>query len=126
MKRQLLSMFVLVILALLGQYIVNAQVPPVFAHPVTLDTSSYRKFDSIVQVNGANTFHVGDDYYNSDLKVLASSCGDVVDRIPLGGGDHGFGNVIILRHVFANITVYTVYGHLASFADGTEIGRHIQ
>lgn len=87
-----------------------------FALPVTRDQSSYRKYDSKAI---AGKFHTGSDYYNSDLKVLASNCGTVVAMYYDGSGDRGLGNTLIIKHNIADGgTAYSLYGHLASFESG--------
>ena len=93
-----------------------------FALPVTSDTGGYRKFDSTA-VPGK--FHAGDDYYNANLKVLATTCGTVVSKITNGNGDHGFGNVLIIKHTQSTGTVYSLYGHLASFAANTDVNKKV-
>jgi len=94
-----------------------------FSLPVTKDQNSYRKFDSTA-VKG--NFHTGDDYYNKDLKALSSNCGVVEDKILNGKGDHGLGNTLIIKHTLENGTaIYSLYGHLASFSQGTDKGKTI-
>lgn len=85
--------------------------------------AGYRKFDSQAI---AGKFHTGDDYYNSDLKVMASNCGTVVAKIKNGYGDHGLGNTLIIRHTLMLGYIYTVYGHLASFAPGTDVNSTVK
>jgi murein DD-endopeptidase MepM/ murein hydrolase activator NlpD len=93
-----------------------------FSSPVTRDTGGYRKFDSKAI---AGKFHAGDDYYNSDLKVLAVNCGVVVSKIVSGKGDHGLGNTLIIRHDLMGGPIYSVYGHLASFASGIGVNSYV-
>jgi len=93
-----------------------------FSLPVASDSGGYRKFDSTAL---AGKLHTGDDYYSRDLKALATNCGVIVKKIINGQGDHGFGNAVIVRHNLMSGAVYSVYGHLAGFAQGVEEGRSV-
>lgn len=93
-----------------------------FSLPVTGDSGGYRKFDSKAV---AGKLHTGDDYYNLDLKALAANCGVVVKKIINGQSDHGFGNTVIIRHDLTSGSVYSLYGHLASFAPGIEPNKSV-
>jgi murein DD-endopeptidase MepM/ murein hydrolase activator NlpD len=120
MRRKLFFTLAVVLVALLGETSSYAQTT--FSLPVTSDTGGYRKFDSKA-VSGK--LHTGDDYYNSNLKALATNCGKVVSKIYNGQGDHGFGNTLIIQHALLGGYAYSVYGHLASFAQGTDVGRSV-
>ena len=84
--------------------------------------------------SGAGGYHTGYDYTASDDTVRAAASGTVVDMQvngegcsvctggPQGCGDHGLGNTAIMEHVVAGETVYTLYGHMASFAPGLSVG----
>jgi len=122
MNRKILLFFVLVVSSLSLQETAFAQ-NSTFILPVTSDQQSYRKFDSQA-VSGK--FHTGDDYYNRDLKVLASNCGTIVEKYSSGYSDRGLGNTLIIKHNIADGgTAYTLYGHLASFASGTNEGTYV-
>jgi len=122
MLKKMFLLFALTMVGLLGQKSVTAQTYPTFSLPVTSDTGGYRKFDSKAV---AGKFHTGDDYYNSNLKALATNCGVVVSKITNGQSDHGFGNTLIIKHTLLGGVVYSVYGHLASFAQGTNVGSSV-
>lgn len=106
----------------LNYSIILAQTTSNFSLPVTEDKSQYRKFDSQAK---EGKYHTGDDYYNPDLKVLATSCGKIVSIINNGQDDHGFGNTIIIKHELKNEDVYSLYAHLAGFTPDIKLGKTV-
>lgn len=85
-----------------------------------------RGFDRLVLLGGELKFHAGVDLYSSDLRVMSANCGVVHAIIPVGQGDAGFGNTVVVRHMLGNGTlVYSQYSHLASFAPGLVVGKRV-
>lgn len=122
MNKNMLLFSILTTMILFSQSKVFAQ-NNTFVLPVTSDQQSYRKYDSQA-ISGK--FHTGDDYYNRDLKVFASNCGVVVKKYSTGYGDRGLGNTLIIKHNIADGgTAYTLYGHLAGFAEGINEGTSV-
>lgn len=108
-----------------GSLMKNSAPSSTFILPVTKDTSNYWKYDATRAVPGK--FHTGNDYYNPDLKVVASNCGVVVGRYTVAErNDRGLGNTLIIKHnITDGGTAYSLYGHLKSFAAGTEMNKYV-
>ena len=75
------------------------------------------KTNIVTQGFGSNTYnpskdHLGVDYSGSASYVVAICDGTVVD-IYTGYG-YGYGNTVVLRHVYEGVEYYTLYGHMAN------------
>lgn len=77
-------------------------------------------------------YHTAIDYGSptgQSVAVLASNVGVVHYMVANGNGDHGMGNCVIVRHAVvvgsngSTATYYTLYAHLASFANGLKVGQ---
>ena len=75
------------------------------------------KTNIVTQGFGSNAYnpskdHLGVDYSGSASYVVAICDGTVVD-IYTGYG-YGYGNTVVLRHVYEGVEFFTLYGHMAN------------
>lgn len=75
------------------------------------------KTNIVTQGFGSNAYnpskdHLGVDYSGAASYVVAICDGTVVD-IYTGYG-YGYGNTVVLRHVYEGVEYYTLYGHMAN------------
>jgi len=99
-----------------------------FIYPLDMTKSWIRQsFISPQKVGTEYLQHAGVDFatVNPD-PVFAVYDGTVSYIQNIGPADHGFGNLIILKHEVNGEEVYTLYGHLDSIAEKIKIGETIK
>ena len=107
----------------------NAADDRYFERPLS-DNGIYRQYAfRLTKSNGTIGLHTGKDYNNDQTTVVrAAGSGRISAKVFNGYGDHGFGNTLLMIHAVSGLgfsPIYSLYGHLANFSQGTDVGAYV-
>ena len=99
-----------------------------FIYPIDMTKGWIRQsFISPQKIGDEYLQHTGVDFATINPDSVFAVYDGVVSYVQnIGPTDHGFGNLIILKHEINGEEVYTLYGHLNSIAENIKVGSSVK